>query len=531
MKRKILSLLLILALTLALAACGENATVLRVALGDREQSLDPAYTENGSNATAVLHLYDNLLRVADDGNGGTKLASAAALSYEIVENYDGTVSYRFTMDPNATWSDGEPVTAENFVYAWRRLLDPTLASPHAELLSVIKGYDEAVENGDASLLEVKAEEDGKLSVTLAWHCPYFLRSVCAAAPTMPVRRDVVEQYGRDWGSKHDAIVCNGFYTVDAWGVDGLTLAKRENAPEDAPDTIQFLPAATVPVAEQLLADGKADFISPIGEESFLRVSGTPDYIPVPLASTLSVCFGSRGACTDSFVRAALCGAVDYAAIAEIFQGKPVGIAGGLVPDGILCSDGREFRSVNGVKTDAKNENYDFRCESAREALSSAETTPDAITLVFPTENADFTRVADTLASVWHRELGVSVRTEALSDEEMQRALRDGDFDAALVKTESEVADAMSFLSWYGGTDSEEQPRISESYSTLLRIAMGALDEQARDSYLLAAENELLAASAALPVAVFGTSYEKSSAVHNVAFDGVGNWLFHGVSMG
>ena len=530
MKRKLISLLLLL--TLLLTACGgEKGATVRVALGGPVTALDPAFAETGASASAILHVYDNLLRVTADGNGGTKLTGAAALSWETVDNYDGTVTYVFTLSPDAVWSDGEPVTAEDFIYAWQRLVAEKTASPHAELLAPLKGYDEAIEQKDPTALAMEADEDGKLRVTLAWHCPYFLRSVCAAAPTVPLRQDVVERYGEDWGSKRDAIVGNGSYTVSGWDTEGLTLTRRDGVPETAPYTLSFLPARTVAAAEQLLADGAADFISPIGGESFLRVSAEADYTPVPIACAISVRFGSCGACTDAALRRALFAATDYTAVTACFEGKPVTPAGGLVPDGILTSEGKDFRTENGIKTDVRDENRDYREETVRTAMREAESAPESLSLIYPVENTELSRLATALASAWKEMTGLAVKVEPLTAEDFADATEAGTFDCALVETDTDIADAMSFLSWYGGTDGEDKPRVSEGYSTLVSIAMGALDERARDSYLFAAENELISSCAAIPVAFRGVAYEKAPALHNVAYDGVGNWLFHGAAFG
>ena len=83
------------------------------------------------------------------------------------------------------------MTAEDFVYAWRRLVSPDTASPNASILSMVQGYEDAAA-GDSEALGVAAEDERTFVVTLSAACPYFLESVCTAPATMPVQRAAVE---------------------------------------------------------------------------------------------------------------------------------------------------------------------------------------------------------------------------------------------------------------------------------------------------------------------------------------------------
>ena len=83
---------------------------------------------------------------------------------------DGTVTYTFTLRASARWSDGQKVTADDFVYAWQRLADPATASPNHALMSVVAGYDEVCESGDKTKLQVSAKDDTTFVVTLSAPC-------------------------------------------------------------------------------------------------------------------------------------------------------------------------------------------------------------------------------------------------------------------------------------------------------------------------------------------------------------------------
>ena len=166
--RRMAALALCLALLLGiLAGCGGEAPgiSLRIGMGPEADSYDPIRAETPEAETVLVHLYENLLRLTPDPSGGTALAPGVAKKYDVEENYDGTVTYTFRLRA-AKWSDGQAVTAGDFVYAWQRLADPVTASPSASLLSAVAGYDEVRSSGDASKLQVSAPDDSTFVVTL-----------------------------------------------------------------------------------------------------------------------------------------------------------------------------------------------------------------------------------------------------------------------------------------------------------------------------------------------------------------------------
>lgn len=115
---------------------------LSVCVGSEPVTLDPIYAEETADQTILVHLYENLMRVALDATGQNTVTYGIAKSVSQEANYDGTVTYTFKLR-SAHWSDGVSVKADDFVYAWQRLADPASQSPYAELLSVVVGYDES----------------------------------------------------------------------------------------------------------------------------------------------------------------------------------------------------------------------------------------------------------------------------------------------------------------------------------------------------------------------------------------------------
>ena len=167
--KRMAAVLLMLALLAGLATgCGEEGEeplTVSAAIGDGVETLDPIYAVDEEDQTVLTHLYENLLREKTDKTGAVTLTGGMAKSWESEENHDGTVTWTFKLR-SARWSDGRVIKARDFVYAWRRLANPSSGSPFAAMLSIVAGYDEVRQTGDTSLLQVTAKNDTTLEVVL-----------------------------------------------------------------------------------------------------------------------------------------------------------------------------------------------------------------------------------------------------------------------------------------------------------------------------------------------------------------------------
>ena len=150
-KRGAAMLLCLCMMTVLLAGCGRGRSgesTASVVMTGSVSTVDPAYAATPAERTLVLHLFDNLYRWTAEG-----AVPAAAHAYDCTDNEDGTQTYTFHLRRDGKWSDGSDVTAEDFVYAWRRLTAPETDSPEAEILSMVAGYEDA-HAGDPEALGV-----------------------------------------------------------------------------------------------------------------------------------------------------------------------------------------------------------------------------------------------------------------------------------------------------------------------------------------------------------------------------------------
>ena len=210
----------------ASSACDSGVTVgpklakdqvLRVMLEDQPASLDPGQTQY-TYETAVLRVVSEpLMRPSPDLSG---VVPAAAQSYEV--NSAGT-AYVFHLRPTAKYWDGTPVKAQDFVYAWQRLIDPRLAAPNETLFAdaVVNGErvslmdpqrDKATIDAALAMLGLKAIDDLTFRVQLARPDPAFLW-LAAMPAAAPIREDVVTQNGDRWASSPTTFLTNGPFKV------------------------------------------------------------------------------------------------------------------------------------------------------------------------------------------------------------------------------------------------------------------------------------------------------------------------------
>ena len=275
-----------------LAGCaGEEAAVsLSVCVGSAPESLDPIYAQTAVDQTILVHLYDNLMRVAVDVSGNTTVTNGMAKSVEQEENTDGTVTYTFRLQ-SAKWSDGRAVRASDFVYAWRRLADPASQSPYASLLSVVAGYEEARSTGDMSHLQISAKNDTTFVVILTGSHDWFLREVCTAPATMPLRQDVVAALkeaadeknakAEDWETvvrwwwDPTALVTNGPYQAESYekGASLSTVAsERYYRSAAGPKALTFYFAGTPEAAQTLYNEHTVDAVWPLTDARLAELS-------------------------------------------------------------------------------------------------------------------------------------------------------------------------------------------------------------------------------------------------------------------
>lgn len=532
LKRPVAALLAAVLLLGLLSGCHrENGVSFRVAMGSVPATLDPALAATDEEKTVVSHLFENLMKLQSDGNGGTTAVNGVARSYQCDTTAEGQETYTFKLRSSAAWSDGTKVTAQDFVYAWKRLVDPATGSKNARILDMVAGYSAARTGEDA--LQVSAPDDETFVVVLSGRCPYFIDSVCTAAATLPVQSAAAVQ--ENWSMSPDTLVTNGPYTVASWENDTMLLQQTDgyhDARRLGPESISFRFTADAKTANSLFEKGDADFVLGLTDEAVAKKmdSWMPDYYPetsVVLLNQLSDLTSNEN------VRRAMGLVIDRNAIAELLGSRTHLAAEGLVTWGIRSTTGGQFRDF-GSAVDNDSENYEKNCQTAQELMEEAGYTATklkSLTPVIMLYESDGT--ADSLAlllqKTWKEKLGLSVTLKGVSSEEITQALERGEYTLAALRVTSDRNDATGFLNrWRMGEEDNYANFTSSAYDMLLRVAAVSASQEARDAYLEDAERLLIEKGNVIPMYCSTRSWSLSESFTGVFGDGLGRYFFTGV---
>ena len=552
--KRLLSLVLALCMALTLAACGQaepDHMTVRAALVGAPNTLDPARAITESEKTVAAQLFENLMKLSATGT----LTAGQASSYSYKDNMDGTETYTFTLRNDIYWSDGQKVTADDFVYAWQRLVDPETKSPHASILNMVAGYADAVA-GDPAALQVYAPDDRTFVVTISGHCSYFLQVVCTAVSTMPVRASVTQvpeadtttsdssgdsqsaadtaaepEPQPDWSMSSATLLTNGPFAVVSLNADGLNataVPKYYDARRLGPDRLEFTYADTTEAAMALYDSGDADFVLDAGEaENAVEASS---------GNVSTVLVNQMATSLSESVRQAMSLVIDRNALAESVtaEDEVYRAAEGLIPYGIVTSQGESFRQLNGAVIDNDPEKYQERCDAAKELLSTAGYTPsmlehmNPVTLLYENTGSN-AKVAQALQTAWRDVLGVRISIRGVTPEEMMTVLRNGEFSLALTNINGDRNTALSYLNRFSSSQLENYGQYySNAYDMLIRTAANSSSDEARDAYLADAETMLLDSGYVMPLYNETYTWLLRDTLTGLQTDGMGVYYFQNV---
>lgn len=521
-----------------LGGCGRDAAeegfTLRAALVGEMPTGDPAMVTDPAGETLLLHLYENLMRPMPANTAGkSSAAEGAAKSYDEEENADGTVTYTFHLRDNARWSDGRKVRAEDFVYAWRRLVDPATSSPNHALLEMVQGYEEVRTTGDAAQLAVSAKSDTTLVVTVSYKCPYFLSDVCTAAATMPLRESATGTEG--WAEDWSGLVTNGAYRAEEQSGESLTAVRnaRYHGKDSGPQRIGFRFADSADEAWSLYQSGEADFTPQLPAAELEKRARSDSWSAIPGSETYCVLFNNAvEPLADPQVRQALSLAIDRGQISEL-TGTATTAAGALVPHGIPQSEEEDFRTAGGdlltiEPGEASGDQMEAQRLLSQSGYAGGDTFPALEYLYVADDNA--AAVAKAVRQMWHDVLRIDVMLKAVTQTELGEALSSGNYTLAAAPVGTRCHDAMGFLEHWETDAADNVLGYSNSaFDTLLAVIRSASDEAARFACLHDAEQLLLEDGALAPLYVTGSDWLLRESYSGAFWDGLGRFCFHSVA--
>lgn len=426
MKKKIVSLVLALALmSSAFVGCGNNTAVssaaqgtgstadtseksLSVSLGAEPATMDPALNQAADVTTVMNHLFEGLTRYSSDH----KIVNAQAKE---IKKSDDHKTYTITLRDDIKWSDGKPVTAGDFEYAWKRAVDPKTASQYVYIFDPVLNANEiAAGKMDKDKLGVKATDDKTLVVTLRAPCAYFDELLSFTA-YFPLRKDIVE--GNDkWTQDSKTYISNGAFKMKDWShKESITVEKNPNYYDKDKvklDTLKFVLLEDDAPRLAAYQNDEISFCYTIPIEEIASWKDKPDFKNLADLSTNYVTFNCQKKPFDDVrVRKALSLAIDRNYIAEKVTKKAQTPAGAFVPIGLQDVDStKTFRDVGGDYISVKAEDYEKNVAEAKKLLAEAGY-PDGKgfpTIEYATNPASMNNaLAEALQNMWKTELGVN----------------------------------------------------------------------------------------------------------------------------
>ena len=490
-------------LCMLFAACGGDAdldtrNVLNRGLGAEPESLDYHKARSSQAGDVQRDLGEGLAGYTPEG----ELVPRAAVRWEVSD--DG-LEYRFWLRRDARWSTGEPVTAEDFVYSFRRLVDPATASFYSQSIIDVRN-GEAILAGEKAVEELAAtaEEEFLLHVQLERPAPYFLALL--THPSMfPVHRGSVEQLG-DAFARPGNLVTNGAYRLIKWELGSLIeLQRNENYWDNgstAIDRVRHHFVAEPAVELNRYRAGELHITSTVPPEAFARMRETrPTELRV--APYLNVYYYGFNLTKPPFqdnpeLRRALSMAIDREALTESVTGRGETPAWSWVPPGVDNYSQRRF-----TYSTMKVEEREAAAKLAFRQAGYGGDKPLEVEIRYNTSDTH-QRIALAIQSMWRDVLGVDA---TLVNEEFQVLLSNmrakevtqvfrsswlGDYNDANTFLQVMLSDAPSNLTGYA----------NHEFDALVAKAAVQTDPEERRRYMQEAESLLLADHPVIPIYFF-----------------------------
>ncbi len=502
--KKVLALLFAALMVFSCFACNTQGPAeefeLNVNIASEPESIDPALNTAVDGAVMINHMFEGLYKWIDNGNGVAKLVLGQAESVDV--NAEKTV-YTFKIRENAKWSDGQAVTASDFVYSWQRLVDPATAADYCYMADILLNANEIMAGEkDKSELGVKAIDEHTLEVTLHTPCPYF-EEIMAFPSLMPVRQDMIEKGGDQWTFDLSTYVGNGPYKMESWEHNSkIRLVKSENYYDYAklgPNAINFALMDDANAIYAAFNSGQLNFIEevPVAEIPTLVEQGKLNidkYI-----GTYYVCFQTQKAPFDDVrVRKAFSLAIDRNYIVEQITRTGQVPASGFVPYGVndaLGIEGDDFRTVGGNYMDVSKEAYEANCEEARRLLAEAGYEGGAgfpvVEYLYNTSD-NHKAIGEALQQMWQDELGVTVNLVNQEWNTFLQTRKEGNYSIARNGWIADYNDPMSFLDmWLTGGGNNDAHYSNAEYDALIMQAKSTSDAAERMRLMHQAEDILM----------------------------------------
>lgn len=419
-QRRLLACLLLLLLVLAGCKGDSGGNVFRYDVAEAVDNLDPQFAQSTTVRMILRNLFEGLLVSSADGD----LLPGVAEGYSV--SSDG-LTYTFHLREDAAWSNGDPVTADDFVFTFHRMIRD--GSPYAQSFSAVLGA-QAVMDGisDASSLGIRADGNHTLVIELAVPDPLLLERLADPAAAPCNQRAYTESRGR-YGLDADHVCCNGPFQISRWDDSRLSLERNENYHSDretVAESVHFYFGRDV--AKQF-AQGKSD-LALLTYEQAQKVDDDTYLQPVTRTLWCIVFNQNDPAFGNALIRQGLAYTVDRetlsAGASPSFQTTEQ-----LVPGGMRVM-GKPYRDYAAVATPLSYHSQEGKrlYQMGLDALGFDRLPADTAILV--PEEAKTALNVNAIQQGWQKEIAAFFNFEVVSATEIQQRLRDGEYQMMIM---------------------------------------------------------------------------------------------------
>ena len=442
---------------------------------DEPASLDPIKAVGLPEIQVMRDLFEGLTN--QDAQG--KVAPGVAQSWQSTDNQ----SWIFTLRQDARWSDGEPVTAHDFVYGWQRLVNSKNASPVAWFAGLA-----AIHNADAiaqgklppESLGVTALDNYHLKVTLDRPVAYF-PSLTAHVSLFPAPRKAIEKWGDSW-TKPGNLVGNGAYQLQSRVVnEKIVLTRNRHYWDDAHSVLNqvtFLPINEESSATKRYRAGDIDITESFPKNLYGMLKKTlPDevYTPDQLGTYYYAFNTQKGPTADARVRRALSWSIDRRIIAEKVLGTGEKPAWHFTPD---VTAG--FSATPSFLQQHSQAELNTQAKALLTAAGYGPTRPLRLTLLYNTSE-NHQKIAIAVASMWKKNLGAEVKLQNQEWKTYIDSRNSGNFDVIRASWIGDYNEPSTFLSLLTSSHSGNIARFHNAdYDAVLAQASKESNAQARN---------------------------------------------------
>ncbi|SFI07141.1 MULTISPECIES: peptide ABC transporter substrate-binding protein [unclassified Bacillus (in: firmicutes)] len=513
---------IILATSLLISACSNNSSkakgeseeqVLNVTISEEIPSLDTAKSMNGTSAHVMQNIFEGLYVLDEKDNP----VPGVAKSFE--KSTDGK-TYIFHLRKDAKWSNGDAVTAHDFVYSWQRTVKPETASQSAYMLFYIKNA-ETINKGALSVdqLGVKAIDDVTLEVQLEKPIPYFIH-LLPLPIYLPQHKSFVEGKGSKYGLEPEHMIYNGPFVLSEWKHEQEFKLKRNDTYWDKNNVklkeINFHIVKDTATAVNLYETNSIDR-TPINSSFVDKYKGKSDFHTTKDSAMAMLRFNQKNSVLANIkIRQSLSMALNKEAVVNHFLNNGAAAAQGIVPVGYKNEkDGKDFRKENGDLAVYNVEKAKNLWEDAKKELGV-----EHITLEFLTFEQDQAKqTAEYMKEELEKNLqGLTIKIKQQPFKQKLQLEQTGQYDMSMVVWGPDYKDPISYLELF--TTDNPNNRMSYSnqhYDELINNAKNdfVLEDKKRWKAMQEAEKILLEDAAIAPLYHTGSAYVQKEYVKGI----------------